>query len=113
MRHRRRQGPVGSLFALFVTVCVLVAIAEVNPPVTAPLAFVLLVFIVLSVVASRQARKAPRVARAPSVRRWHIVERKRGLAPCSNCGAPNKGDDFCGFCGTALTTSREVTGVSS
>jgi hypothetical protein len=46
------------------------------------------------------------------VRRWHVVERQHGVAPCGNCGAPNKGSDFCPFCGTALTTSREVHGVS-
>jgi hypothetical protein len=74
----------------------------------------LLVLIVLGAVSQHRTRAAAPVVRsaASPVWRWHITERRHGLAPCGNCGAPNRGDDFCPFCGSALTTSREVHGVT-
>ena len=59
-----------------------------------------------------QRRQTATVARRPATRRWHFVERRRGLAPCTTCGAPNRGSDFCPFCSSALVTRREVRGVS-
>jgi hypothetical protein len=114
MTRRRRPGPIASLFWALIGLCALIAFAEVFPPITAPLAVFLVVLIVLGAVSQHRARAAAPVVRsAPSpVRRWHVGERQRGLAPCGNCGAPNKGDDFCPYCGTALVTRREVSGVS-
>jgi hypothetical protein len=41
------------------------------------------------------------------------LRRKRYRARCDHCGAPGKhGAEACRYCGTALTTSREVSGVS-
>jgi hypothetical protein len=97
-----------------VGVCALVALAQVYTPVTAPLAAILVVLIVLGAVAQHRARAAAPVVRSAArpVHHWHIVYRHRGLAPCATCGAPNKGSDFCPFCGGALVTSREVHGVA-
>ena len=41
--YRRRPGPIAGLFWLMIAICALVAIAEINPPITAPFAFLLLV----------------------------------------------------------------------
>jgi hypothetical protein len=111
-RQRRPSGCATVLWA-FVGVCALVALAEVYVPITAPLAALLVVLIVLGAIARHKERRlAATAARRPAVRHWHVVERQRGLAPCGSCGAPNKGTDFCPFCGSALVTSREVHGVA-
>jgi hypothetical protein len=114
MTRQRRPSGCATVVWAFVGVCALVALAEVYPPITAPVAVLLIVLIVLGAVGQHRARAAAAVVRsAPSpVRHWHVLERHRGVAPCGNCGAPNKGSDFCPYCGTSLVATRETRGVS-
>jgi hypothetical protein len=114
MTHQRRPSGCATVVWAFVGVCALVALAEVYVPITAPLAALLVVLIVLSAVSQHRTRAAAPVVRsAPHpVRQWHVVERWHGLAPCGNCGAPNHGDDHCEYCGSSLVTSREVHGIT-
>jgi hypothetical protein len=112
-RQRRPSGCAAVVWA-FVGVCALIALAEVYPLITAPLAGLLVVLIVLGAISQHRARAATPVMRsAPCpVRHWHVIQRQRGLAPCPTCGAPNKGSDFCPLCGSVIVTEREVHGVT-
>ena len=98
-RQRRPSGCATALWA-FVGVCALVALAEVYVPVTAPLAAILVVLIVLGAVAQHRARTTS----SPAVRR--IVQAPARVFYRSRCdygGAPRRhGAEVCRYCGRSL-----------
>jgi hypothetical protein len=87
----------------FVGVCALVALAEVFPPVTAPLAALLVVLILLGAVSQHRQRATSAPSR-PVVRQ--IVQAPALVfyrARCDHCGAPRKhGAEACRYCGRSL-----------
>ena len=103
MTHQRRPSGCASVLWAFVGVCALVALAEVYVPLTAPLAGLLVVLIVLGAVAQHQAKKAP-VQHRPVARQ--IVQAPARVfyrARCDHCGAPRRhGAEVCRFCERSL-----------
>ena len=102
MSQRRPSGCATVLWA-FAGVSALVALAEVYVPVTAPLAAILVVLIILGAVTRHQARTAP-VQHRPAVRRIvHAPARTFYRTRCDHCGAPRRhGADACRYCGRSL-----------
>src|SRR5438309_212123 len=90
--YRRRPGPIAGLFWLLIAICALVAIAEINPPITAPFAFLLLVLIIAAAVAKVKAARVNRadtigrkVTPRASIERVTVARQERD---CGTCGAP-------------------------